>query len=97
MASEATFAWDPRKDGVNYKKHGVRFETAQKAFLDSRRVIAVDAKHSTREERRMFCYGKVDDRILTVRFVVRHGTIRIFGAGFWREGRRKYEEANDLH
>jgi len=30
--------------------------------------------------------------ILTVRFTMRDGNIRIFGAGYWREGRDKYEQ-----
>jgi len=34
----------------------------------------------------------VGGNILTVRFVYREGKIRIFGAGFWRKGRKYYEE-----
>jgi hypothetical protein len=33
---------------------------------------------------------------MTVRFTCRRGVIRIFGAGYWRRGRRIYEEANSL-
>jgi hypothetical protein len=35
--------------------------------------------------------------IVTVRFTMRNHNIRIFGAGFWRQGRKKYEEQNTLH
>ena len=96
MSSAQSFEWDPRKNEINWEKHGIRFDVAQKAFFDRNRVIAIDTRHSTRVERRMFCYGKTGDDIITVRFVIRHGIIRIFRAGFWREGRRKYEKANGL-
>ena len=44
------------------------------------------------KEPRYFCIGKVDDRILTVRFVYRNNKIRIIGAGYWRKGRKYYEK-----
>jgi hypothetical protein len=34
---------------------------------------------------------------VTVRFTYREGVIRIYGAGYWRKGRKIYEEANHLH
>ena len=34
--------------------------------------------------------------ILTVRFTMRNENIRIIGAGYWREGRYRYEEENKL-
>ncbi len=33
---------------------------------------------------------------MTVRFTIRDNKIRIFGAGYWREGKKKYEEKNKL-
>ena len=33
-------------------------------------------------------------RVLTVRFTRRGETVRIIGAGYWREGRTIYEQAN---
>jgi uncharacterized protein len=56
--------------------------TAQKAFLDPKRIIAEDDLHSSIENR-YFCIGAVDNEILTVRFTWRKGRIRIFGAGYW--------------
>jgi uncharacterized DUF497 family protein len=93
----ADFDWDNVKDAENRKKHGIAFDTAQRAVSDPKRVIAHDVKHSTVNERRFFCYGLVDGQIMTVRFTVRHGILRIFGAGYWREGRRRYHEKNNLH
>jgi len=91
----ARFEWDPKKDQENQTKHGVPFEAAQYAFADPQRVIAEDLEHS-QTEKRFFCFGVVGEGILTVRFTVRGKTIRIFGAGYWRKGRRIYEKENSL-
>ncbi|MDE2999692.1 MAG: BrnT family toxin [Gemmatimonadota bacterium] len=86
------FEWDEHKDRLNQRKHGVSFARAQQTFMGPNRVIAIDRKHSTSEETWYFCFGVVDGRILTVRFTYRKGRIRIFGAGCWREGRKRYEQ-----
>jgi hypothetical protein len=39
----------------------------------------------------------VNDGILTVRFTYRGHVIRIYGAGYWRKGRRIYEEQNKIY
>jgi hypothetical protein len=66
---------------------------AQTGFFDPRRVIAEDLAHGG-TERRYVCIGKVGDGIMTVRFTYRAGRIRIFGAGYWRKGKRVYEQQN---
>ncbi len=86
-----SFVWDPAKERENVRKHGVDFVTAATAFLDPGRKIYVDSHHSGREER-MFCLGKVGEKVLTVRFTYRERRIRIFGAGYWRKGERYYEK-----
>ena len=88
-----SFVWDARKEAANLEKHGVDFETAARAFKDPQRKIYTDAEHSETEER-LFCIGRVESKILTVRFTYREGEIRIYGAGYWREGRRYYEQAD---
>lgn len=88
--AEMKFEWDAKKDRENRKKHGIAFQTAQYAFTDPRRVIAEDLSHS-QKEKRYFCFGMVDGGVLTVRFTVRGSTIRIFGAGYWRKGKKIYE------
>lgn len=85
------FEWDEIKEQENISKHGVSFDTACKVFLDSRRIILIDDKHST-EEARYFAIGVVDKRILTVRFTIREDSLRIFGAGYWRKGKSYYEK-----
>jgi uncharacterized DUF497 family protein len=89
----AAFEWDDPKDLANRQKRGVGFSTAQQAFLDERRVIAEDLSHGE-GERRYFCFGRVGDGVMTVRFTWRAGRIRIFGAGYWRKGKRIYEQQN---
>lgn len=90
------FEWDPQKDLENQQKHGVSYGDAQHAFADPRRVIAEDITHSD-EEQRYYCFGKVGDGILTVRFTFRNEVIRIFGAGYWRKGKTIYERENKVH
>ena len=94
MARES-FEWDPEKDLINQGKHGVSFAEAQYAFADPDRVIAEDLSHSE-GEKRYYCFGKVGEGVMTVRFTYRHSTIRIFGAGYWRKGKRIYERENQI-
>ena len=85
------FEWDENKNLENIKKHNVSFEKAQVAFLDKYRVILEDEKHSVYENR-FFCIGNDGNGIVTIRFSLRGKNIRIIGAGYWREGRREYEQ-----
>lgn len=96
--SESGFAWNEVKNLENQDKHGVSFEEAQYAFFDGNRVIAEDLAHS-QIEKRFYCFGLNKDKtgILTVRFTYRNGTIRIFGAGYWRKGKKIYEQSNPVH
>lgn len=89
---KAEFEWDPKKDAKNIEKHGVSFFYAQQAFFDPHRVIAQDVEHS-KGETRYYCFGKVQEMVMTVRFTYRDQKIRIFGAGYWRQGKKIYEKA----
>ena len=89
------FEWDEDKNVENQRKHGVDFETAQYAFIDSKRVIAEDLSHSE-DEKRYYCFGKVKGGVLTVRFTYRGNRIRIIGAGYWRKGKSIYEKQNQI-
>lgn len=93
--AETRFEWDPDKNRENQRKHGVSFEFAQYAFADPDRVIAEDISHS-QDEQRYFCFGRIGDAILTVRFTHREDAIRVFGAGYWRKGKAIYEQENDI-
>jgi hypothetical protein len=91
-----SFEWDEDKNKQNQLKHGLPFEIAQYAFADPKRVIAEDLSHSGREKT-YYCFGRVAEGIITVCFTHRGGVIRIFGAGYWRKGRKIYEEENQIH
>ena len=92
------FEWDETKNLENQQKHRVSFYEAQHAFFDKYRVIAEDLTHG-QDEKRYFCFGLDQEKmgILTVRFTYRNGRIRIIGAGYWRKGKKIYEQANSIH
>lgn len=89
--THGSFTWDHEKEAKNKKQHGLDFIAASEAFFDPNRKIAIDEAHS-RHEPRYFCIGKVKEKIATVRFTLRGNKIRIIGAGYWRKGRKFYEE-----
>ena len=95
MADTATFEWDQEKNSLNQKKHNISFEEAQHAFSDSKRIIAKDIEHSGSEER-YYCFDRIEENIVTVRFTYRNNKIRIIGAGYWRKGRQIYEKQNKI-
>ena len=87
------FEWDLGKEVSNIVKHNGDFATAAEAFIDPRRCILIDHEHSFHETR-FFCLGKVNDKVLTVRFLYRKNRIRIIGAGYWRKGEKYYDQKN---
>jgi uncharacterized protein len=88
------FEWNESKNAFNIAKHGLSFYEAQEAFFDKCRVILLDAGHSA-NEKRYFCIGKTSNGgIATVRFTLRNGRIRSIGAGYWRKGKKIYEQNN---
>ena len=88
-----SFEWEEQKNERNKQKHDISFDLAQYAFLDPHRIIAKDIDHSDQEDR-YFCFGKVKEKVVTVRFTYRSPAIRIFGAGYWRKGAKIYEKHN---
>ena len=74
----------------------VSFYKAQYAFADPHRIILEDLAHSE-DEKRYYCIGKVQEGIITVRFTYRNNLIRIIGAGYWRKGKKIYEEENKIY
>lgn len=45
------FEWDPNKNEINKRKHGLSFETAKEVFYDEFAVLFDDPDHSTEEDR----------------------------------------------
>jgi len=95
--SDSTFEWDETKNDENIFKHGVSFYEAQYAFFDKNRIIAEDIAHSL-TEKRYYCFGYDQNKIgiITVRFTYRKSRIRIFGAAYWRRGKKVYEKTNKI-
>ncbi|MBR4642826.1 MAG: BrnT family toxin [Selenomonadaceae bacterium] len=56
--------WDDNKAAINFVKHGLKFATAAKVFLDENRYTEIDYEHSE-EELRYKTIGMVDN-VLTV-------------------------------
>lgn len=96
MIKTEHFEWDPVKDAINQIKHGVSFLQAQQAFMDPKCVLAFDKTHSLKENR-FYGMGEVNGEVLTVRFTYRNHKVRIFGAGYWRRGKKEYEKKNQIH
>lgn len=45
------FEWDPNKNEINIKKHGLSFETAREVFYDEFALLFDDPDHSDEEDR----------------------------------------------
>lgn len=75
------FAWDPRKNLQNQRKHGVSFEEAQFVFLDENALIEYDSIHSENEERfRILGCSDKGNILLVVYCIVGGDTIRIISS-----------------
>ncbi len=71
-------------------KHDVDFSSVPFAFDDPQRLF-IRYPGLTRDEVRWQLVGFDGRGILTVRFTLRGGTMRIIGAGYWRKQNEIYE------
>ena len=46
-----SFEWDPNKDRINQRKHGISFNEASTVFQDENALVIDDPEHSEEEER----------------------------------------------
>ena len=72
------FVWDNEKAEINRIKHGIRFETAARVFLDENSLDEYDELHSDFEDR-FKIIGKVRE-ILVVIYTERGDRNRIISA-----------------
>ena len=84
------FEWDRRKEAANLVKHGVDFSGVPIAFGDPKRLFIRHPELTSREVRWQFV-GFDGRGVLTVRFTLRDGVMRIIGAGYWRKQKELYE------
>ena len=65
--------WDPDKNDINIKKHGISFDEAETVFEDERAVTIYDESHSYDEERFRIIGMSRKLRELTVCYCCRNG------------------------
>ena len=82
------FEWDEEKAAANFRKHGIRFETAVRVFEDPDIKDYYDDYHSRREERYQVI-GKVN-QILFVVYTERRDRIRLISARKATKTERRY-------
>ncbi|MCL2319467.1 MAG: BrnT family toxin [Treponema sp.] len=81
------FEWDPDKDRVNRKIHGISFSTAKFVFNDIERWERYDSSHSENEDRWQ-TLGLVDT-VLFVVYTEQKEKIRIISARIADENERR--------
>lgn len=60
------FSWDPGKDRLNQRKHGVGFDEASSVFEDDDALLIADPDHSIGEERFVLLGFSRRSRVLVV-------------------------------
>ena len=81
------FEWDPKKDRINKKAHGISFSAAKFIFNDAERWERYDKAHSDKEDRWQ-TIGLVD-KVLFVVYSEQGDTIRIITARMADENERR--------
>jgi uncharacterized protein len=81
------FVWDPKKDRINRKIHGISFSAAKFVFNDKERWERFDSAHSEKEDR-WLTIGLVD-KVLFVVYSEQGEDIRIISARIADENERK--------
>lgn len=75
-----SFEWDENKNAENYRKHGIRFESAKQAFDDERAIPFADPLHSTIDEPRYALLGMSETGLVFINFTIRGENYRIITA-----------------
>ena len=74
----AVVEWDDNKADINFKKHGIRFETAVKIFADDNKLIRYDEEHP--QEERYNILGKIGNVLFVVCTFKQDNLVRIISA-----------------
>lgn len=75
-----TYEWDPKKAGLNLRKHRVSFAEAASVFLDPMALTFDDPDHSVEEEREITIGVSARQRVLFVAHAKRGNRIRVISA-----------------
>jgi uncharacterized DUF497 family protein len=76
---ESEFEWDPIKDAVNRRKHGISFEEAKAVFADPYSVEWICSDPAEDEERYMLV-GRAGWRLISVVYTERGNRLRLISA-----------------
>ena len=87
------FEWDPAKDHLNQKKHGLGCEEAATAFGDQLALSWEDRVHSVGEYRTLTLGYTERQRLVLVAHTEREGRIRIISARPASSGERRLYES----
>jgi uncharacterized protein len=79
MTSDHDFEWDAAKARSNYKKHGVTFERAKRAFADPFMLEVLDDSEDYGEERYLVLRA-VEDQIFSVVYTRPQERFRLISA-----------------
>ena len=78
------FEWDPNKEAINIKKHGVSFEQAAYVFADQFSLSMFDDEHSNQEDRWVILGKSNNEMVLLIIHTFRNSdneeTVRIISA-----------------
>jgi len=83
------FIWDEKKNQANYKKHGVDFNDAVRAWYDPDRLDFFDDEHSLNETRWIFLGAMAGVVLFVVETEPNEETVRIISA---RRASKKEQE-----
>ena len=94
MRNEQIVEWDPEKEKINLRKHGISFDEAVTVFGDTDAVVLVDETHAEIEDRFAIIGYSRYERILLVAYTYRvANTLRLISARrVTKAERRLYEE-----
>ena len=71
------FEWDPQKNEINKRKHGISFEAAKEVFYDELAILFDDPDHSVDEERFLIIGSLKTEQICIVSHCYRDNESRI--------------------
>ena len=89
------FEWDPAKEQINIRKHGITFSEAQTVFADPLAVIFEDEWHSDLEPRELIFGHSARGHLLSVCYTERtENIVRIISArAVASKERKRYEQS----